>query len=216
MIPKVRQQQMHTGAEAKSPIGLKILGIIFLKILPIVASLISLLISIFGAPGIISILPPSGYARITSIDPFPSDHLIIPIEWNNTKGISSLIRNPCLYLYQINSVTGNVSELKFTMAGTYENISNQELKNRYTICDSFIIEKQSITAKVIVFHHIDWANETGNDDTGYKFHFNVGDHYKVNIGYSINNNPEIIEPLIDDLTIKPISSGIWDWWYLDT
>lgn len=42
------------------------------------------------SPGEIHPLEPSGYAIVREIPPHPSDHIVIPLEWENTGGINQM------------------------------------------------------------------------------------------------------------------------------
>ena len=65
------------------------------------------------SPGDVHPLNPSGYSIIRGIRPHPSDHILLPLEWENTGGRQELVRQPYLVLRE--RETGN--NYTFSLAG---------------------------------------------------------------------------------------------------
>ena len=113
------------------------------------------------APGEVQPLEPSGYGFIRGIHPFPSDHIVLPLEWKNTGGSAVTISHPYLVLRELGpdeNETGN--ESCFLLAGEYPDISTNSFAEFYSIEDSFILDPHSITKKYSVFHIKDWWNDS--------------------------------------------------------
>jgi hypothetical protein len=196
-----------------------------------VISLFSFLISI-GAlaftiyfnlvPGTVQPFKPSGFTIIRGIDPFPSDHIVLPLEWQNSGGRSALIRHPRLILHEIDNngkETGN-NPIIFYLAGDYQDISATAFTVKYNTKSSFIIDPHTITQKTLVFHINNWWDDKGST---YSFRFVGGTKYKANIAYEINSDPETIIYLCnlyiyestDNLNQDRDKGYWWDYWTLD-
>lgn len=166
---------------------------------------------------------PSGYSIIREIDSFPSDHIALPIEWENTGGRSVLVRHPYLVLRELGpdgKETGN--EYRFFLAGEYPDISCNSFAERYSIKQSFILDPHSVSLKVLVFHIEGWWNESKSNDL-YKFRFTGGDNYRVYIGYQkkLDDQPEVelfempIFGSVDRLDRNGTEGYWWDFWPLE-
>jgi hypothetical protein len=191
---------------------------ILISILALAVSMVSLWISIFGAPGVVRPLTPSGYAIIREIGPFPSDHILIPLEWENTTGRPVLIRQPYLRLRELDSAgreTGK--EYRFVLAGEYPGISTNSLQGMYSILNSFNLPEHAISLKLLVFHNDQWWNESSDL---YRLRFKAGQEYKVYIGYKLGlDQPP--EAALFDMPIYRRADALdrakgdwWDFWYL--
>jgi hypothetical protein len=173
------------------------------------------------APGTVRPLTPSGYCIIRGIGSFPSDHLVISIEWENSSGRPVLVRLPYLRLRSLGSGEGQEGkELRFFMAGEYPEISSRSFAEHYAIGKSFVLEPRSITPKVLVFHIQDWWDE---ESTYHDFRFSGGDSFHVYIGFDRNLAPQGEVPLFtlfiygaaDDLDRAGESGYWWDFWPLE-
>lgn len=173
------------------------------SILPIVALVISILalcIAIFLlvrdiSPGKVAPLEPSGYAIVRGFAPIPSDHLVLPLEWQNSGGKSVLVRNPHLILRELDSddeETG--TSYRFTMEGEFPEISSKAFSGPHSIARSFILDPHSLSLKVQIFHIENWWDEEGNL---YDFRFKSGERYRVYVGFEKNLTPQSEEALFD-------------------
>jgi hypothetical protein len=193
-------------------------------------SIISLIISIGAlaftmyfnlAPGKVQAIKPSGFAIIRGIDWFASDHIVIPLEWQNSGGRSMLIRHPKLILHKIDENGNETGEiLKYYLAGEYQDISSTSFKEKYSTKRSFILEPHTMALKTLAFHVENWWDDKGST---YSFRFTGGSKYKVYIAYEINLDPEITIYLCDmniygstDNLNQDRSKGYyWDFWTID-
>lgn len=129
-------------------------------------------------------LEPSGYAVIRGMDavqgigPFPSDHLMLPMQWKNSSGRPTVIQKPSLVLTRISKDDSKESELIFTLAGTYPDISTDSFSKRYSHNNSFLVEPHSVSLNTMVFHIKSYWKEEG-----FGFRFASDDEFKVSITY---------------------------------
>lgn len=187
--------------------------------LEILISLLALVVSIATAtgvwnaiwPGTVKPYKPAGYALVRQIHVTPSDHIVVPLEWQNTSARSTLIRTPFLRLRKHD----DGAEYVFPLAGEYANLSTETLHERYTIKNSLILEAQSITYKLLVFHIDEWWNGAS---PGYRFRFKSGDRFTVSISYQRDTWPRSEEKLFE-MEVYPradkldVSTGDnWEYW----
>lgn len=182
----------------------------------IVIALFALIVSGFTYcyntfPGEVHPFKPSGYSIIRGIDPHPSDHVLLPIEWENTGGRHELVRQPYLVLRE--RETGN--NYTFSLAGEYPDISQNSLGKGYIIKESFILDPHSISPKVLVFHVDNWWNKSHEY---YNFRFIEGENYNVSIGFqrNLDKQPEkllFVLPMRSDIDI--LDSHKWEYWHIE-
>ena len=159
---------------------------VFISVLVLLVSLGVLLFTLWFnlSPGNVQPLKPSGYCIIRELDSFPSDHIVLPLEWENTGGRPVLVRKPYLVLCELDpdeKETGN--KYRFILAGEYPDTSYNSFAERYSIKKSFVLDPHLISLKVLVFH-IEGRWDKSNDL--YKFRFAGGSEYRVYIGYQKN------------------------------
>lgn len=150
----------------------------------LLVSAVSLYFSIYGTPGTIRPIKPTGYCIIRGDGPFPSDHIVLPLEWENTSGKPIVIRQPELILHEQDGngqKAGN--KYRFILAGEYQEISNEEFIKQYAFKNSFVVEARSIPLKVLMFHYERWWDDT---DKFYNIQFKSGQRYKVSIRFQPN------------------------------
>lgn len=159
----------------------------------------TLLISIYGFDvasdkilheALTTLAPPSGYTIVRGLDGFPSDHIIISVDWHNSwKQKREIIRQP--YLIMNNSS----ATYKFYFVGEFPQFSRRYFANEYNAdlsrSGTFIIQPKSVSTHAIVFQ-IDnyWNNKSPN----YKFRFVPGDTFRVCIGFEKWNGTKF-EPI---------------------
>ena len=187
----------------------------------LIVSVISLGLGIYAVfqPGKVRPLAPAGYAIIRGQSSFPSDLLVLPLEWENTSGRVALIRHPTLVLHELDSKNKETgAEIQFTLAGEYSEISNNAFLQNYIYKFSFIQEPRSIGYHVFAFHYQRWWDDK---DKNYAFQFRGNTKYRVSIAYQINDEQEKEEELFDlpvftraDELQYDRSGSWWDFFYL--
>lgn len=181
-------------------------------------SLIILVITLTQSyyPGEVNPIEPSGYAIIRGISTNPSDHIILPLAWENEGGRSALIRQLRLVLTN----KEDNSTITFLMAGEYPDIADKYFNDRYIIKDSFIIEPHTVLSKVFVFHNDQWWNSSSDLFT-HRFH--SYENYSADLVYirdsdkdfTIKENVFILStyPWVDSIADRNNSSWWWDFTY---
>jgi hypothetical protein len=183
----------------------------------LVISIFSLIVSLYAVlrPGHVQSFSPSGYAVIRGVNSFPSDYLVLPLEWQNTSGKPALVKDPELILQEIDDTGKEVGDpLVFTLSGEYPEISFEAFKLPPVNERSFVVGENAVLEKILVFHIEQWWNE---ENALYTFQFKGGQRYKVEIRYQVNNQKtkkqelftlEIFER-VDELSIDRTKS-YWD------
>jgi hypothetical protein len=197
---------------------------------------VTMLLAIIGAgpvlwdlisPGEVRPIPPSGYSIIRGVEffSFPSDHIVLPIDWEYTGGTPAVITHPYLVFREIDD-NGNEKigkQYKFYMAGVYPDISSYSFEKCYIIKESFILDPHAITSTVIVFHIEPWWDP--KNEFCYNFRFQKGQIYSVYINFEreLKYMPEdilFIEYLyipdrVDDLRYDRVWGNWWDWFRIE-
>ena len=134
----------------------------------------------------VTLYEPTGYAIIRGLYSFPSDHIVLPLEWENSGGQTAVVRHPYLKLHNVQSG----QDLIFGLAGEYAEISTEVFKDRYgyKIKRSFLLEPHAVSLRVLVFHISDWWDDKNEN---YDFRFLGGDCCDVSIGYQVNQEPPV-------------------------
>lgn len=158
--------------------------------LALFVSVISLLFSIytFFRPGILRPIPPSGYALIRGIGPSPSDHLVLPFDWENTSGKTTLVRRVALTLVKIDTNGKETTDkLQYYLAGEYKDISYETFLNYYVPKNSFSVEPDTIASRALVFHIDNWWDDKSANFT---HRFTRGEKYNAYLSYQQDNHPQ--------------------------
>lgn len=147
-----------------------------------------------SAIGEVRPLHPSGYAVIRGmsseqgIGRFPSDHLVLPMQWKNASGRPTVIQQPELILHEIRDGEETGTQHIFTLAGEYPDISTQSFSKRYSHKNSFLVDKHSVSLNTLVFHHkYFWDKNRTRSKDGIDFRFKAYDEYRVRIKYKKNS-----------------------------
>jgi hypothetical protein len=171
-------------------------------------------------------LKPSGYAIIRGIEryKFPSDHLVLPFEWENNSGRTVLIRRPVLILRELVDNSEEASlEHRFSLAGEYAAMSEEAFAKPYAFTSSLLLGPHSVSLNILIFHTDDWWNNEGRD---YHFRFSAGRNYRVEVEFLKNSeqNPSRVI-LFEQMPIPEDSANLkrygeqrgrpWDYYYLD-
>jgi hypothetical protein len=156
-------------------------------------ALASFYFSYFGLPGKVTVGTPDGYGIIRGelnnyINKYsgPSDHLILPLVWHNTKKYSAVITGCKLILTEVDKYgqeeEANGESYKFILAGQYSEISDDILKREYMILPSFILPGggDSNTRNILLFH-LDKYYDSNN--LLYKHKFKQNKKYQVKLEF---------------------------------
>lgn len=174
---------------------------IVVSVAALFASIFSIMLSWYwNSPiGDVRALDPSGYAIIRGIDPrfegepdpqkglgvgpYPSDHIVLPLEWANNSGSSILVKDPVLVFRELDSdgqPTGD--ETRFLLVGEFPEVSAQVFNNvntrPHTFKNSIIIEPHTVIQSISVFRVDGWFKEPNQC-----FRFIPGENYRVEIRY---------------------------------
>jgi hypothetical protein len=160
------------------------------------------------------LLPPSTFTIIREHEPFPSDLLVVPLNWRNNGARHELVGNISLTL-----INGNKNVVrKYILSGIYNNISEKIADTPLTFSGDFIIQPHSITQTILVFHIHDWWNDTNGDRN---FVFRSGELYDVYTTFYIDKKAESgflfrmpIYSTVDHMEARTNYS--WDSFQLDT
>lgn len=134
------------------------------------------------SPGEVQTPKASGYGFIRGIDDFPSDHIVLPLVWENTGGQPVYVKHPYLILREPSpegEQKGN--NYCFFMTGEYSDISTKVFNEGHTIRDSFSIDPFSTEQRVLLFSIMNFYN---NSSAAYNFTFAGGKIYSVEIGHN--------------------------------
>jgi hypothetical protein len=172
---------------------------------------------VFIQGGLITLHPPSNYVIIRELEGFPSDHIIIPVDfYNSWRAKSEIIRQPYLIM------RNKTKEIRFHFMGelpkysreNFEPEGNKELDRSGT----FIISPSSLSTHAMVFQVEGYANECGEN---YAFRFESNDSFQCGIGYERWNGKhfknkyeasyfQITIPNLKDLSRQ--RNYFWDWY----
>lgn len=187
--------------------------------------------------GEVTPLEPSGYAIVRGVDPsfegepkpgegvgvgpWPSDHIVLPIEWKNSSGSSALVRDPVLVFSEVGQNEASTNgEIRFFLVGELPEISPTVLNNinekPYTFTNTIALEPHSVSQTFLVFRVEDW------DDENNCFRFHQGQKFSVTmefrrepenwllgIFYKVTGRSGIrTEDLVDKLTVLVTANWI--------
>lgn len=132
-------------------------------------------------PGRVEVLPPAGIGLIRGLDPFPSDHLFIPLVWSNTGRRARLVRDIRLLLVP----KEDGKELHFLLAGEYSEMSPRLIGSELTTMRSAILLPPTSTVeRILVFHILNWWDDKGE---AYNFRFTPGESYEIFLLYKLDS-----------------------------
>jgi hypothetical protein len=184
---------------------------ISLSILALVVSAASVFLSWYWNSPIGDVRPiePSGYAIMRGLDPtfegepgpreglgvgpYPSDHIVLPLEWANNSGSSILVKEPVLLLHKLGpdgEPTGSV--YRFFLVGEFPEMSakvfNDANTEPHTFKNSLIIEPHTVMQSVSVFRVAKWWGGQPNQC----LRFIPGETYQMEIRYlRIPEDPKV-------------------------
>lgn len=149
-----------------------------------------------------------------------SDHLVLPIQWRNTKKTSEITRPKELILER--TINNSTKEIHFPIAGEYPNISNKAFGDVYTLKQSFVLPLDSITDTTLVFHIENWWDTT--NDSIHDFRFHSGESNKIFIvfqeGSGVDKDPVYLDTMylpgsIDSLQEERSNGWFWNYSVFD-
>jgi hypothetical protein len=154
-------------------------------------------------------LEPSGYAIVRGMDPtfegeadpqqglgvgpYPSDHVVLPLEWANNSGSSILVKEPMLVFHQLDREGNRTgSAYRFFLVGEFPEVSAEVFNNvntkPHTFKNSLIIEPHTVVQSASVFRVARWWSGQPNEC----FRFIPGESYEVEIKYlRIPEDPKV-------------------------
>ena len=134
---------------------------------------------------------PSNFIIIRGLDPFPSDHIVLPLEWSNLGGQPIIVKHPTLVLHKI-AGQKPLDKYTFSLAGAFPNTYLKSLKEEnYMLTKSFSLNPHSIIQKVLVFHVEYWWDDVSEEHRQYyHFNFKSGEKYKVDLCFQMGINDE--------------------------
>lgn len=167
-------------------------------------------------------IEPSGYAIVRGLpDGAVPDHLVFPLEWENERGGTVLVRKPRLTLTELQDGDPTGPQQVFQLVGRYPDISESSFSKPYTFGNSVTIEPHSVASDVFVFAPLYWYEP---DNPDHDFRFRPGTSYRADINYFLNSDRErTTKTLLDDLTIYPSADDLntpdeggrfWGRWYI--
>jgi len=144
-------------------------------ILALLVSLATLAFTLYWASpfGYVGSVQPSGYAVARGynfniegreVAAAPSDHLVLPLEWENNSGSSVLIKEPELVLHELDEAGNDVGDAqRFFFVGEYPELSAQVLATRNTnphpYESSLVLAPHSVSQNVAVFRIKKWLGD---------------------------------------------------------
>lgn len=221
-----------TVAEKDSDKGISKTAYIITMAIPVSVSILALLLTpvVFDYifPGEVRPLPPSGFFVVRGIYVHNSDHIVFPIDWENTGAKAALIMHPKLILRELDD---NCYETKnesiFPMAGEYQEVSDKIFrKELYNLKESLIIAPRTITPTMMVFHVEDFWNYTNETSQNFSFFSEKKDkNYSVYIKFNreLEPIPEVvlikhmnIPDYVDYLTYDNAKGWYnWEWFRIE-
>jgi hypothetical protein len=144
------------------------------------------------------------------VGPYPSDHVVMPLEFINNTGNEVLIKNPRLVFIALGDSGELTGEgVRFLMIGELRELSNQELagiqsqSDAYSSSNSIPIESHSAAKSVPLFRVEKWWEEYAC------FRFIPGQAYQVVLEFERVPEPPLWHKsiqrqlLVERLTIQP-------------
>ena len=186
-------------------------------VVALIVAIVGLVLALQGRLAGAQVTPyePTGYTVIRGQDQFPSDLLVLPLEWENSGGQTAVVRYPSLTLHNVESG----QDLVLDLAGEYADISAKAFQDAaaYKPERSFLLAPHAVSLRVLAFRVSDWWDEK-NENYGFKF---LGDEcYEVSIGYQINQGAPaevaLFEmPILSTVNrLDPAAGYWWDFWSL--
>jgi hypothetical protein len=160
-------------------------------------SVFSLLITLYRTSPVGSVepvMPLTSYALVRGIDPegtfgpYPSDHIVLPMEFSNNTGSTVLLKAPRLELDETS--TPENENVTFFLTGEYKELSPELLDDvnsqPHTFTPDLVLSPHSVSERNLVFRVSEWTQ----DDKNYCFRFHQGQRFEIDLKYErIPQNP---------------------------
>jgi len=152
--------------------------------------------------GNVSVVKPSGFGVIRAPDgDYKSDRLVLPVEWNNPTGASTIITRPRLEIHELEEISQessgdqqyastvdeneegarkSIKKWCFVLAGEYPDLSQESLSEPHIHKNAVSIEPQTTSSNVLVFHAKRWWD---SKSPGRTFQFEPNEHYRIYLDY---------------------------------
>ena len=175
----MQHDDLNIHAKSLPPEKLFSLPSIWISIFALAVSIVSVGVTIFYHFSSKTAVPLtiSSYSIVRSLGPFPSDHLIVPIEWVNKGGRAALVRQPILILKE----KDKDRTLYFFIAGQFSELSEPGITDAYKREQSFLIEGHSAKTLTLVFHIENWWDD--KKPSTYDFHFAGQEEFQLTIRF---------------------------------
>jgi len=116
----------------------------------------------------------------------PSDHIVLPLTWQNDSGSSVLVKTPKMVLQELDKapeeggvLTGKVHSL--LLNGEYPEVSPTVFSKRksepFSFKGSLVLEPHSVSQNLLVFRVMEWEGDN------YTFRLKGDTHYRIDIEY---------------------------------
>lgn len=136
-------------------------------------------------PGELIVYPPTDFCILRGYRSFPSDHIVIPITFENTGNGAKTFSNATLFFEDPNTGT----QRRFFLAGYFQGFNIDVFGNRYEIATGITVPQRSVARYVLVFHIEQWWNEASDD---FIFRFIPGSSIDTQLGYFLSENNQLI------------------------
>lgn len=171
----------------------------WIAIAALAVSVLSLCITMYRTSPIGAVkpvMPLTSYALVRGIDPegtfglYPSDHIVLPLEFSNNTGSPVLIKGPRLEFDEIGAPKSK--NVTFFLTGEYEELSAELLgdvnSQPHNFAPALVLAPHSVSQKILVFRVSGWFK----DEKNYCFRFHQGQKFNVDLKYRrIPQNPVI-------------------------
>ena len=126
-------------------------------------------------PGTLIVHAPSDFCIARGYRSFPSDHIVLPVYFENTgKGAKTIER-----LTLLNADASSPLPQRFLLAGYLPDFALDEFGEHYEVATGVTIPERSVERKVLVFHTEHWWDEA-SDDFMFRFAYQNGAANLVN------------------------------------
>lgn len=115
-------------------------------------------------PGQLIIHSPTEFCIMRGFYPFPSDHILLPINFENTGKGAKTIERPALFFNDLNGS----GQRRFIMKGYGTSLSNTRIDESYEIGGAVTIPEKSFQRYILIFQPDHWWDRS-SDDFSYQF-----------------------------------------------
>lgn len=128
-------------------------------------------------PGELIIHAPTDFCIARGFQSFPSDHIIVPIYFENTgKGAKTVDRLALLNAGDTSDVPG-----RFLLAGYLPDLNLDQLGEHYEVARGITIPERTMERKVLVFQTDHWWQESDLQDFLFRFKYRDGGENRIDL-----------------------------------